>query len=151
MAHPFGRLQRATFYLACAGVGVLTLALGAAIPVMSIGDKMEHVIAYVVLGLLGAATSQRGSLRVILGLAAFGIALEFLQTFSPGRSPDAIDALANIVGACIGAGAAIMLRRMTLIAIDKVGHGTTRCRACAAGREPRAHLAAEWQDLLHHR
>ena len=39
------------------------------------------------LGLLGAASSARGVMRVILGLAAFGLLIELLQTFSPGRSP----------------------------------------------------------------
>jgi hypothetical protein len=91
------------------------------------------MIGYAVLGLLGAASSVRGVARVILGLAAFGIAIEMLQSFSPGRSPDPLDAVADIVGASLGCGAAIMLRRMTSLLIDKGGAGAQPCRARVAG------------------
>jgi VanZ family protein len=37
-----------------------------------------------------------------------------LQTFSPGRSPDALDLVADIVGAALGCGAALALRPMIL-------------------------------------
>jgi VanZ family protein len=127
------RLGRAAFYLACALVGALSLVPSAALPPVSIGDKVEHVIAYAALAVLGGVTSERGILRMILGPIAFGLLLELLQAFSPGRSPDAADVVADIVGACLGGGAAIALRRATLIAIDKRAGGATRCRPCVAG------------------
>jgi len=126
-------LLRIAFYGTGALVAALSLAPSATLPPMSIGDKMEHVTAYAVLGLLGAASSVRGVARVILGLAAFGIAIEMLQSFSPGRSPDPLDAMADIVGASLGCGAAIMLRRMTSLLIDKNAAGATPCRARVAG------------------
>lgn len=126
-------MLRIAFYGTGALVAALSLAPSATLPPMSIGDKMEHVTAYAVLGLLGAASSVRGVARVILGLAAFGIAIEMLQSFSPGRSPDPLDAMADIVGASLGCGAAIMLRRMTSLLIDKNAAGATPCRARVAG------------------
>jgi VanZ family protein len=127
------RLLRAAFYLASGLVAALSLAPSAALPPVSIGDKAEHLIAYAALGMLGTASAGRGVLRTILGLAFFGIAIELLQGFSPGRSPDVLDAVADVVGACLGCGAAVALRYMTWKLIDKLAGGTTRCRACVAG------------------
>jgi VanZ family protein len=110
MKPPIRQLLRAAFYGASALVGTLSLAPSAALPPATIGDKAEHVIAYAVLGLLGGASSERSVVRTILGLAAFGIVIELLQEFSPGRSPDALDALADFIGASVGASAAAVLR-----------------------------------------
>ena len=126
------RLLRIAFYAAAALVGVLSLVPSTTLPSTSIGDKMEHVIAYAVLGLLGAASSERRIMRVILGLAAFGLAIEMLQTFSPGRSPDLLDVAADIAGAGVGCGLAILLRHMTSLLIDKRAAGATPCRARVA-------------------
>jgi|SRR6185369_3075193 len=135
MPLPIRQLLRIAFYLASALVGVLSLAPSVALPPVSIGDKVEHVIAYTTLGLLGGVSYERSVVRTILGLAAFGLLIECLQAFSPGRSPNAVDALADIIGACVGAGAAVALRYVTPIAIDKNAGGATRCRARAVGGE----------------
>jgi len=132
------RALRLAFCAASAGVAALSLAPAAALPPTSIGDKMEHVIAYAVLGLLGTASFAGGAARVILGLAAFGGAIELLQAFSPGRAPDVLDVVADIAGAGLGCGAAIMLRRMTWLLIDKHTTGATPCRACDAGSDAHA-------------
>lgn len=113
------RLLRATFYFAAMLVAVLSLAPSTALPPVSIGDKAEHVVAYVVLALLGATSSERGIARTILGLSVFGGAIELLQALSPGRSPDALDAAADIAGACIGCGLAAPLRRMVPVVIER--------------------------------
>jgi VanZ family protein len=126
-------MLRIAFYGTAALVAALSLTPSATLPPTSIGDKMEHVIAYAVLGLLGAASSARGTARVILGLAAFGIAIEALQMFSPGRSPDLLDVLADLAGAGLGCGAAIVVRRMTRLLIDKDAAGATPCRGCVPG------------------
>jgi len=132
------RLLRIAFYGAGALVATLSLAPGATLPATSIGDKMEHAIAYAVLGLLGATSSGRGTMRTILGLAAFGLIIEGLQTFSPGRSPDLLDAVADAIGAGLGGAAAIVLRRMTWLLIDKDTAGATPCRARVAGGDLQA-------------
>ena len=105
------RLFRLAFYASSALVGVLSLAPSTTLPPVSINDKIEHVVAYALLGILGAVSFECGALRTILGLAAYGLLLELLQAFSPGRSPELADALADIVGACVGYGTLITLRR----------------------------------------
>ncbi|HKP22618.1 MAG TPA: VanZ family protein [Dongiaceae bacterium] len=132
------RLLRIAFYAASALVAGLSLVPSATLPPTSIGDKMEHAIAYAVLGLLGAASSARGVTRTILGLAAFGLIIEALQTFSPGRSPDLLDAATDVIGAGLGCAAAIVLRRMTWLLIDKGTAGATPCRARVAGGDIQA-------------
>ncbi len=120
------QLLRLAFYLAGALVGALSLAPSAALPSVSIGDKAEHIIAYAVLGLLGGASSDHGIARTALGLSAFGIVIELLQAFSPGRSPDPIDALADIVGACLGCGLALVLPRLVAIATERAARRRAR-------------------------
>lgn len=119
-------------------VAVLSLLPSTALPPTSIGDKVEHVMAYAVLGLLGAACSERGVMRVILGLFIFGSAIEMLQIFSPGRSPDPLDVVADAAGAALGCSLAILLRHMTLLLIDKRAGGETPCRARVAGGDVHA-------------
>ena len=117
----------------CLAVAVLSLLPSSVLPPTSIGDKVEHVIAYAVLGLLGAASSDRSVMHVILGLSIFGSAIEMLQTFPPGRSPDPLDVVADAAGAAVGCGLAILLRHMTSLLIDKRAGGETPCRARVAG------------------
>jgi VanZ family protein len=123
------RWQRIGFYLACLLVGGLSLAPSAALPEISVSDKVEHVLAYAALALLGVATAQRAPAFTILGLVLFGIAIELLQTFSPGRSPEIGDALADSIGVCLGAAA----RGATLIAIDRLGRAARPCGVRADG------------------
>lgn len=120
------RLLRAAFYLAGVLVGALSLAPSAALPPVSVGDKAEHIIAYAVLGLLGGASAEHGIARTVLGLSAFGIVIELLQAFSPGRSPDVIDALADIIGGCIGCGLALVLPRLVAIANERAARHCAR-------------------------
>ena len=127
------RLSRIAFCMMCVAVAVLSLLPSAALPPTSIGDKAEHVIAYAVLGLLGAASSERSVMRVILGLAIFGLAIEMLQTFPPGRSPDPLDVVADLAGAALGCGLTILLRQMTSLLIDKDADSATPCRARGDG------------------
>lgn len=135
------RLLRSAFYLASALVGVLSLAPAATLPTTSIGDKAEHVLAYALLGFLGGASSRRRVLRTILGLSAFGIAIEMLQAFSPGRSPDAFDVLADLAGVALGCGAAIALRSMASMARGRMD-GAAAAASGKAGRSPDGEGAA---------
>jgi VanZ family protein len=73
-------------------------------------DKVAHFTAYLVLGLLTAralgARSQRPRTAALLGLllaSLYGVSDEWHQHFVPGRSVDALDLLADVLGACAGA------------------------------------------------
>jgi VanZ family protein len=95
---------RLTFYGAAAFVGALSLVPGGALPPTHVNDKLEHFLAYAALGLIGVATARNGSRATltVLGIIAFGIAIEFLQMLAPGRYAEFGDGLADAAGAIIG-------------------------------------------------
>ncbi len=115
------RLLRTCFYVAAMAVAILSLAPGGALPPVSLDDKIEHVLAYAALGLLGVATARSATevLRTVCGLIVLGIVLEFLQAFSPGRSPELADALADIIGTAIGGGGVVILRRIRVAVLAR--------------------------------
>jgi VanZ family protein len=127
------RFLMVSFYAACALVGVLSLLPRATLPSLSIGDKVEHVIAYAMLALLGCTLFERRRAAVILGLAAYGAVLELLQFLAPGRSPEIADGVADLIGACVGCGAAIALCRAMRVVVDKNISTATESRACSIG------------------
>ena len=66
--------------------------------------QLNHAIAYCVTAIaLRWAYPQSSPLRTLFLLVVYGCILESLQTFVPGRSPKAIDALSSGLGAAIGA------------------------------------------------
>lgn len=118
MAIRFPAMPRIGFYVAAAFVGALSLAPGGALPTTHIGDKVEHLLAYAALGLIGVATARNGNraARSVLGIVAFGAVIEILQMFSPGRYAELGDILADAAGALIGGAIAITLRRRRIAA-----------------------------------
>ncbi len=92
-------------------IGVtLTPQGGPDIPGIPHVDKLFHAGAFFLLGALGFLSLRRtcswNTGRVVavtlLWTVAFGILDEWLQQFVPGRSQDALDALADAVGAASG-------------------------------------------------
>lgn len=74
-------------------------------------DKANHFIAYAVTSFLfmRAATmygmpSARAALAAIIAVSLFGIGVEFLQSLTSTRKAEALDALANGLGAAVGVG-----------------------------------------------
>ena len=69
-------------------------------------DKLVHAAIYALLGALVARALRRRGLAVALAavaaIAAFGLFDEWTQSFSPGRTPDLRDALADTLGAAAG-------------------------------------------------
>ena len=79
-------------------------------PVFS--DKLLHLGAYALLGAAllrgfsGARPERvtgRRALGAVLAALLFGISDEFHQSFVPGRTPDVMDLLMDVVGGAIGA------------------------------------------------
>lgn len=74
-------------------------------------DKVEHLGAYAVLGLLiaralmayGVARRKAAVLALVLGFL-YGVSDEYHQSFVPGRTADWRDAMADLLGSSIGAG-----------------------------------------------
>lgn len=76
-------------------------------------DKLVHMAIYGLLGALAARAAVRGelgrrALLLYLACVAYGLFDEWYQQFTPGRSSDLLDAVADAVGA--GAGFALVLR-----------------------------------------
>ena len=103
---PFARLWRNTGHV------LLLLALAAALlPAPSgigridYGDKMLHAAAFAFLMLwyVQVYADARDRRRVALGLVAFGLGIELLQSLVPYRSADAWDLVADSAGVACGA------------------------------------------------
>jgi len=97
-------VTRVLFLLAAAAVTVLSLLPQRDLPKVGVSDKIEHVVSYFVLAILGslAFRERRSLFALFVLLCAMGGVIELLQAFSPGRSPDIVDALADGAGAAAG-------------------------------------------------
>ncbi len=125
-AAPAGRNWR-TLLLTLWGVLIGCVVIGSLLPAASpvmvavgrlqINDKVQHFCAYLSLSslpVIGFRDRRRG---IVAGLSMFllGVLLEGGQHFSPGRSVELGDVLAN--GAGVSCGALLGLPFRTLIAI----------------------------------
>ena len=75
-------------------------------------DKANHALGFSVLGLLGQWAWPGRTAIVLTALLAYGGLIELLQSFTPDRSAEAIDLLADWVGLLVGAGLAFLLERL---------------------------------------
>ena len=83
-------------------------------------DKLFHLIAYAVLGFLGVGALKiteegyrhRQVWFVALVVMLYGLSDEIHQYFVPGRSAEALDAMADAVGAMLGAWVMFYLARL---------------------------------------
>ena len=97
--------------LALTMLAVLVLSLlPQNVPMPSTGwDKSNHLLAFATLGGLGCR-SWPGRLRFVLpALLAYGGLIEVLQSFTPDRSAEFEDLLADAIGLLIGAAIAAFL------------------------------------------
>jgi VanZ family protein len=84
-------------------------------------DKVAHLAVYAILGGLiaralsggrfAAATWRHAAVAVVLS-TLYGISDEWHQRFVPGRTPDAMDVVADAVGAAAGAAFFVLVGRM---------------------------------------
>ena len=82
-------------------------------------DKLAHLLEYSVLGILflvpladgrlSRATMSAGAKAVVLS-TLYGVFDEVHQAFTPERTPDARDLLADALGAALGVAAILLLR-----------------------------------------
>lgn len=86
------------FWLLLAVLTALALLPGN-LPLPTTGwDKANHVLAFVALGGLGLLCWPLRSLSVLAALAFYGAAIEVAQSFTPTRSADWHDLVADVVG-----------------------------------------------------
>jgi VanZ family protein len=89
----------------CVGIiVVLSLVPGAGRPHTVFPGKIEHMIAYAGTGLFAIAGYRLRKSRLIFwfAVATLSFVLEYLQNFSPGRSPNVLDAVASSLGLTAG-------------------------------------------------
>lgn len=93
-------IRSALFWLGFIGVGVLSLMPSAYLPSQSwdIWDKAQHVLAFVVLGLLGLAAYPQLPCRVGTGLLLYAVAIEIAQSATGWRQGDWQDWVADVFG-----------------------------------------------------
>ena len=106
----FRILCRAVF--CCCVAAVLYLALAPHTPAhpLTAWDKANHVLAFATMALWGAAGWPAHLARVLAGLLGYGVLIEVLQAFTPTRSGDLRDVVADVVGLALAGGIVQALR-----------------------------------------
>ncbi|MEQ9490804.1 MAG: VanZ family protein [Alphaproteobacteria bacterium] len=117
MTLPSRLVQKLVFLAAALAIGWASLAPQQSRPQTGFWDGWEHLAAYCVLGLAGlvAWPAVRHSLPVLAAIVLYGVLLEVLQGFLPGRMPGIGDAVANTVGAGLAYGIFWVCRRIAVI------------------------------------
>ncbi|KCZ92882.1 VanZ family protein [Hyphomonas johnsonii] len=102
--------------LVAAAIAVLSLLPGDELPEVHLSDKVEHVIAYAVLATLVTLwLGPRRAGRALLVVMAYGVGMEVAQALiGTGRTPSVLDAGADLVGAGIGIGVAMLVDRFAV-------------------------------------
>jgi VanZ family protein len=93
--------------------GGVSLLPRVALPDTGVSDKLEHLLAYGVLSLVGCRAFADPVSRILIGLVLYGIVLEGLQSLVPGRVPSLMDVVANTLGVGLGYLVLIFVRRGT--------------------------------------
>jgi VanZ family protein len=90
------------------------------------GDKLQHTLSYVAMGLWFAALFERRHLlRVALGLFTFGVLVEMMQAAMPyGRAAEWVDLLANSAGIAVAIGLTVALRESWMVVVERLFGGT---------------------------
>ncbi len=94
-----------TAFAACVVVvSVLSLTPSDALPAIDVWDKLQHVLAYLVLAVTGAVALPGRRLLpwLAVGLLILGCVLEATQAFVPGRVASVDDTVANAIGVGLG-------------------------------------------------
>jgi VanZ family protein len=108
--------------LVAAGIFLGSSVAGRSLPPIGFAgqDKLVHLGEYGLLGFfarraLGRRRTSGSELPALLGAAAlafaFGLSDEFHQSFVPGRSVEAFDVLADVVGGATGAAIRFWIER----------------------------------------
>lgn len=65
-------------------------------------DKLNHAVAFAMLAALGALGFAHARVRIALALLAYGALIEVLQSFTPTRTAEWLDLLADVLGIAAG-------------------------------------------------
>ena len=109
------RLAGVAALLVAAAIAVLSVLPGEDLPEVHLSDKILHVIAYAALS--ACICFWLGRQRLIAGIlmtVSYGVILEIAQALAgTGRTPSLLDGGANLLGACLGAGLAMIVAELS--------------------------------------
>ena len=107
--------MRISFALVLLGITYLSLRTPSGSVHIQFNDKIGHFIAYAVLTfnafLVFALSTKARRNALLLALVGYGLLIEYLQGFVPGREVSGFDLLANSLGVAIGWGVFSAARR----------------------------------------
>ena len=94
-------------------IAILSLLPSGDLPPVDGSDKLKHFIAYGSLGgAMAIAAGPGRALRTFLITVGYGALMEVAQALAPtGREFSLLDEVANMLGAGLGTGIALILRR----------------------------------------
>ena len=97
-------LFRAVFWVMCLGIFVLAvLPNNPSSIVFHHADKIGHAMAFAGLSFIGGS-AYPGRIYIVAAFLVFlGGAIEVAQGFTPDRSQELFDFLADLIGVCLGA------------------------------------------------
>lgn len=106
-------LARVVTLLYAVAVVTLSLVPGHDVPMANVSDKYKHAAAYGVFAVLVNVSFFRPkwwpTIATFLVVSTIGLSIEFIQPYFH-RSREALDALANALGAALGCGFLVALR-----------------------------------------
>jgi VanZ family protein len=108
------RMLQAYVSIVCASVlGALSLLPAGSFHRTTLGNHTEHAIAYAAAAFLVVlAQREHPSARALVLLILYAAVLEYMQRFSPGRTPHMEDFLFSALGVLMGGSAAWAFRRL---------------------------------------
>jgi VanZ family protein len=88
-------------------VCLVVVMIAALLPPQIIGsplgwDKANHAVTFAMLAMLGCGSYSDRKVQVLIGLLAYGVLIEVLQSFTDYRSAEVLDVVADAVGIAIG-------------------------------------------------
>lgn len=90
-------------FVVCAAAVLVLALMSAPPPVITTGwDKSNHLLAFGAMTWLGCKAFPQRSVPLLLGLLAYGALIEILQSFTPNRSAEWVDLLADCFGIALG-------------------------------------------------
>jgi VanZ family protein len=94
------KLIRASFWLSCMAVFVLSLTPMAHLPPIAfeVWDKAQHALAFLLLGALGLFAYRTRVVAIVIGLLLFGALIELAQALTGWRYGEWQDWLADGLG-----------------------------------------------------
>jgi VanZ family protein len=112
------------FFFACALAVMVLALLPAPPPMITTGwDKSNHLLAFAVMAWLGCKAFPQRLVFILLGLLAYGALIEILQSFTPTRSAEWFDFLADSVGILVG----WVLIRLKGSSVNQAGKHRPKC------------------------